>query len=122
MLLGGRIVTALVAVFLLFNSVIKLLRLDPVVESFAELGLPLGLAIPIGLVELAATVLYVLPRTALLGAVLLTGVMGGAIATHMKLGSPLLTHTLFGVWLGILMWLGVWLRDPALRALLPWRR
>lgn len=122
MLLAGRIITALVVAFMLFNSVIKLLRIDPVVESFAQLGLPLDLAIPIGLVELAATLLYAVPRTTPLGAVLLTAVMGGAIATHMKLGSPLPTHTLFGVWLGILMWLGVWLRDPALRALLPWRR
>jgi hypothetical protein len=122
MVLAGRIITALVVAFLLFNSTIKLLKIQPIVESFAELGLPLSLAIPIGVVELAATVLYLVPRTAPLGAVLLTAIMGGAIATHLRLGSPLLSHTLFGVWLGGLMWLGLWLRDPALRALLPWRR
>ncbi|MES2711052.1 MAG: DoxX family protein [Pseudomonadota bacterium] len=122
MRLAGRIITSLVVAFLLFNSIIKLLRLNPVVGSFAELGLPLDLAIPIGMVELAATIFYAVPRTAPFGAVLLTAVMGGAMATHMKLGSPLLTHTLFGVWLGTLIWLGLWLRDPALRVLLPWRR
>ena len=122
MVVAGRIITALVVAFMLFNSIIKLLKIQPVVESFAELGLPLSLAIPIGVVELAATLLYLVPRTAPLGAVLLTAIMGGAIATHLRLGSPLLSHTLFGVWLGALMWLGLWLRDPALRALLPWRR
>ncbi|MBR0656931.1 DoxX family protein [Plastoroseomonas arctica] len=122
MVLAGRVITALVVAFMLFNSIIKLLVLGPVVESFTELGLPLHLAVPIGVIELVATLLYAVPRTAPLGAVLLTAVMGGAIATHLRLGSPLLSHTLFGVWLGALMWLGVWLRDPALRALLPWRR
>ena len=122
MRLAGRITTALVVAFVLFNSIIKLLRLEPVVESFAQLGLPLELAIPIGLVELAAVLLYAVPRTAQLGAVILTAIMGGAIATHLRLGSPWLTHTLFGVWLGVLTWLGIWLRDPAIRALLPLRR
>ena len=122
MRLAGRITTALVVAFVLFNSIIKLLRLEPVVESFAQLGLPLELAIPIGLVELAAVGLYAVPRTAPLGAVMLTAIMGGAIAIHLRLGSPWLTHTLFGVWLGVLTWLGIWLRDPAIRALFPLRR
>jgi hypothetical protein len=75
----------------------------------------------LGVIGLVSTALYALPRTSVLGAILLTGYMGGAIATHLRIGSPLFSHTLFGVYLGVLLWGGLWLRDPRVRALLPFR-
>src|SRR3712207_1998145 len=94
-LLAGRIVSALPVLFLLFDAVIKLLRSEPGVVSFAQLGQPVELAGGTGRLELACLAAYVTPRTALLGAVLLSGYLGGAVATHVRIGSPLATHTLF---------------------------
>lgn len=76
----------------------------------------------LGVLTLAGTILYAIPRTSVLGAILLTGYLGGAIYTHVRIGSPLFTHTLFGVYLGLMIWSGLWLRDPVLRALIPFRR
>jgi uncharacterized membrane protein YphA (DoxX/SURF4 family) len=114
----GRILTGLAGAFMLFDSLIKIPPLPPVVQTMNDMAIPVSLARPIGVIELVCTVLYLIPRTAPLGAVLLTGVMGGAIATHMKLGSPLVSHTLFGVYLGVLIWAGLWLRDARVRAVL----
>jgi len=118
----GRALSALFVLFMLFDVTIKLLRLPIVEESMAQLGYPAGLGLPIGVIEALALVLYVVPRTAVLGAVLFTGVFGGAIASHLRVGDPLFSHTLFGVWLGLFAWGGLWLRDARLRALFPWRR
>lgn len=113
--------TGLVGVFLAFDAAIKLVPIQPVLDSFQALGFPAGVARPIGLLELVILVLYLVPRTSVLGAVLLTGVMGGAIASHVRIEDPLFSHTLFGVYLGALAWLGLWLRDDRLRALMPLR-
>jgi hypothetical protein len=114
---AGRILSALAVLFLLFDSVIKLITIQPVVESFTRLGYPTSLAIGIGTLELACLVLYLIPRTRLLGVVLLTGYLGGAVATHLRVGDPLLTHVLFPTYIGALVWGGLLLRDARLRAL-----
>ena len=103
---AGRSMTALPVLFLLFDSVIKLIRIDPVVQSFTELGYPVELAIGIGLLELVCLTAYVIPRSSVLGAILLTGYLGGAVATHVRVGSPLFTHVLFPVYVAALLWEG----------------
>lgn len=118
----GYVVSAVPVLFLLFDSVIKLMTIDPVVESFGQLGYPVDLALGIGIVELACLVLYVVPRTSVLGAILLAGYLGGAVATHVRIGSPLLTHTLFPMYVAALIWGGLFLREDRLRALIPLRR
>ena len=115
---AGFAVSALPVLFLLFDSVIKLLVIPPVVESFAQLGYPVSLARGIGVLELGCLMLYVLPRTAVLGAIVLTGFLGGAISTHLRIGDPLFSHVLFPVYVGLLVWGGLFLRNDTLRALL----
>ncbi|MFC3080359.1 DoxX family protein [Phenylobacterium terrae] len=118
----GRILSGLIIAFLVFDSGIKLVRLPIVDETGGQLGLPPGAGFALGVLLAWITVLYAIPRTAVIGAVLLTGYLGGAICTHVIAGSPLFTHVLFGVYLGVIAWAGLWLRDPALRALFPVRR
>jgi DoxX-like family len=113
--------SGLVIAFLLFDSIIKLIKIEPVVESFRELGFPDSLARGIGAMELAIVVLYVIPRTAVFGTILLTGLLGGAVASHLRLGDPLFSHVLFGVYVGLMAWGGLYLRDERLRALVPLR-
>jgi hypothetical protein len=115
---AGVALSSIAVAFLLFDSVAKVIKAAIVVEATAQLGYPEASIQPIGLVLLACVVLYVLPRTAILGAVLLTGYMGGAIATHVRVGSPLLTHVLFPVYVCALVWIGLLLRDRRLRQLL----
>ncbi len=117
----GRILSGLVILFLLMDGAIKVMPIQPVTDSLKELGYPTSdsFARLLGTIVLVGTALYAWPRTAVLGAILLTGLFGGAIASHLRLGDPLFSHTLFGVYLGMLMWGGLWFRDPALRALLP---
>ena len=117
----GRLMSALVVVFLLFDSVIKLLDMTVVQESMAQLGYPVNLDRLIGLIEFICLALYVIPRTSILGAILLTGLLGGAIATHVRVGDPLFSHVLFGVYLGLLAWGGLYFRDDRLRTLIPLR-
>lgn len=119
---AGRVMSGLAMAFLAFDTTIKLLKIEPVVTAFAALGYDPAVARPIGLVILVCLVLYAIPRTAVLGAVLTTGLLGGAMASHVRIDSPLFTHTLFSVYLGLLVWGGLWLRDPRLRALFPVRR
>jgi hypothetical protein len=118
----GRLLSGLVVVFLLFDGAIKLIPLDIVVETSQQLRIPVELARPLGVITLLCTILYAIPRTSVLGAILLTGYMGGAIYTHLRVGSPLFSHTLFGVYLSLFIWGGLWLRDPRVRALIPFRR
>ena len=115
---AGWILSGLAIAFLGFDGAIKLTGVAPVADSFAQLGYPLGLAPVIGLLELALVALYALPRTSVLAAILLTGLLGGAIASHLRIGSPLPTHTLFGVYVGCVVWAGLLLREPRLRGLL----
>jgi hypothetical protein len=100
----------------------KLLQLPVVLATMSEIGWPIGCVVPLGVILLIATALYAVPRTAVLGAILLTAYLGGAVATHARIGSPVFTHTLFGVYVGILMWAGLYLRYSTLRLLLPWQR
>jgi len=119
---AGLILTALPVLFLLFDGVIKLLELDPVVESFARLGYPESVARGIGLLELVLLALYLAPRASVLGAILLTGYLGGAVSTHVRIGDPLFTHVLFPIYVGALLWGGLLLRENRLRALITSRR
>ena len=118
----GRVLSGLVTAFLLVDAGTKLIAPQfTIANSPPGLGWPLevGTMYMLAVLLLVPTLLYLWPRTALLGAVLLTGYLGGAIATHARIGSPLFTHTLFGVYLALMVWGGLWLRSPALRALLP---
>ncbi len=117
----GIALTAFVALFLLFDSVIHLLAIQPVVDSFAALGYPVTVAFGVGLLELACVVLYLLPRTAVLGAVLLTGYLGGALSAQLRVDAPLFSTLLFPVYVGIAVWAGLFLRDARLRRLFPLR-
>jgi hypothetical protein len=117
----GRVLSSIVVLFLLFDGAIKLLEIAPVVDAFRQLGFPMTTAPGIGILGLACAVLYAIPRTAVLGAIVLTGLLGGAIASHVRVNDPLFSHTLFGVYLGIMAWTGLWLRDGRLRAMIPLR-
>jgi hypothetical protein len=117
----GRIFTGFIVAFLLMDGVIKLLTIQPVLDSFAQLGYPARYAVTIGVIELLCVILYAVPRTAILGAILLTALLGGGISTHIRVESPLFSHTLFGVYLGLIAWAGLYLREPRLRALIPLR-
>lgn len=118
----GRVLSGLTIAFLAFEAGIKLARLPIVEETVGQLGLPAGSGFALGVLLAWITLLYAIPRTALLGAVLLTGYLGGTICTHLIAGSPLASHLLFGLYVGLAAWAGLWLRDPALRALFPLRR
>jgi DoxX-like family len=117
---AGRIISGLAALFLLFDAVAKLMRAAPVLEACDRLGIPQSLVVGIGSVLLACVVVYVIPRTSVLGAVLLTGYLGGAVATHLRAGSPLF-DTVFPIIFGVLIWAGVFLREDRIRTLLPLR-
>jgi len=119
---GGRVLSGLLILFLVFDGAIKLAPLQIVTDTSLQLGIPTHLARTLGVLTLAGTLLYAFPRTSILGAILLTGYFGGAIYVHVRADSPLFSHTLFGVYLGLIMWGGLWLRDPAVRALIPFRR
>lgn len=116
---AGRILSGLVVLFLLMDGVMKLLKPAVVVEGTVKVGYSESVIVPLGIVLLACTILYAIPRTSVLGAILLTGYLGGAVATHVRVGDPLFTHALFPIYLGILIWLGLYLRDERLRALIP---
>ncbi|HEY2082965.1 MAG TPA: DoxX family protein [Verrucomicrobiae bacterium] len=117
----GRVIIALVVLFVIFDGVMKLVKPAPVMQATARLGLPDSAITSIGIVLLVCTVLYAIPRTAILGAILLTGYLGGAVATQVRAGSPLF-ETLFPVIFGVLVWGGLFLRDGRLRAMIPVRR
>ncbi len=117
MLWVGYLMGALPVLMLLFSASMKLLKVPAAMEGFAHLGYPEYVALPLGIVELVSTALYVIPRTSVLGAILLTGYLGGATATHARVGEPF--H--MAVLLGILVWGGLYLRDMRLRALIPLR-
>lgn len=117
----GRVISALIVLFLLFDSVLKFMKPAPVVETFAHLGLSISLANPIGIILIVCALLYAIPQTSILGAILLTGYLGGAVCTHLRAGDPLFSHVLFPTYMGALLWLAIYLRDTRLRALLPFR-
>jgi hypothetical protein len=117
----GQVLSTLAVLFLTFDGVIKMLHITPVVETFARMGWPDHLAFGIGALELALLAIYLIPATAPLGALLWTGFLGGAIASHLRLGDPFFSHTIFPVYVAGLLWAGLYLRDERLRSLAPWR-
>jgi len=120
----GRLLSGLVIIFLLFDGAIKLVPWPVVTESMDRIGYGSSetLARSLGFITIVCTILYAVPPTSILGAILLTGYLGGAMASHLRIGSPLFTHILFGFYLGLMLWGGLWLRDGTLRTLIPWRR
>src|SRR6202521_3981098 len=114
---AGRILSGLVVLFLLFDAVAKLMRISPVLAAFTQLGFSTSLAVPIGAVLLLCTIVYVIPLTSILGTILLAAYLGGATVTHLRAGQPFYFPIIFGV----LLWGGLYLREPRLRALIPLR-
>ncbi len=115
----GFAMSAVVVLFLLMDAGMKLAAVQPVLEAGQQIGFPgASMARKLGGILLACTLLYAWPRTSLLGAILVTAFLGGAVATHVRLGNPLFSHVLFGVYVGVLMWGGLLLREPRLKALL----
>lgn len=113
----GRILSGIAVLFLLFDAIGKLARPIQVIEGTTQLGWPASVILPLGILQVVLLALYLIPRTAPLGAVLWTGYLGGAIATHVRIGNPLFSHILFPVYVAALLWVGLWLRDRRVRAL-----
>jgi DoxX-like protein len=116
---AGRVVSALPVLFLLFDGVIHMMRIPAVVEGFAKAGFPISTALPLGIIEIICIVLYVIPRTSVLGAILLTGYLGGAVATNVRQQLPMFGYVLFPVYVAVFIWGGLWLRDARVRSLIP---
>jgi hypothetical protein len=118
---AGYVVSALPVLFLLMDAIGKFIKPEQVVTGTVDLGYQESVIVPLGVTLLVCTALYIVPSTSVLGAILLTGYLGGAVATHVRISNPLFTHQLFPVYLGSLLWLGLYLRDARLRSLLPFR-
>ena len=118
----GRVLSGLAVLFMLFDTVIHAMKGPQVVQGFAQLGFPLSIAIPLSTIEFIGIVLYVIPRTSTLGAILLTGYLGGAVAAQVRIGAPLLGFVLAPVYVALFLWGGLYLRDERVRALIPLRR
>lgn len=116
----GRVLSGVVVLFLLFDSVTKILKAQQVIDATIRIGFPLSTIVPIGIVLLVCTILYALPQTSVLGAILLTSHLGGAVSANVRAGSPVF-NSVFAIVFGVLVWLGLYLREPRLRALLPVR-
>jgi hypothetical protein len=114
---AGRVLSGLAALFLAADGIFKLVATPEALASTAELGWPGDVLVGLGVLELVCLALYLVPRTAVLGAVLWTGYLGGAIATHLRVHNPLFSHTLFPIYIAVLIWGGLWLRDRRVRAL-----
>lgn len=121
-LLIGYALTGLAALFLTFDTVMKLLAIEQAVQSTTALGYPASAVFTIGVVELVCLALYLVPATSVSGAILLVGYLGGAVATHVRVGNPVASHVLFPIYVAAMLWGGLYLREPRLRALLPFRR
>jgi hypothetical protein len=117
----GFVITGLITLFMLFDAAMKFVAPKPVAEAFVRIGWPIDLSVTLGVILLTSTVLYLIPRTTILGAILLTGYLGGAVATNLRLHNPWFSHTLFPVYFGILLWGALWLRDPRVAELIPVR-
>ena len=118
----ARIITALVVLFLLFDLIVKLLRLPVAIQATVQLGYPESAVLVIGIIELLCLITYLIPRTSVFGAILLTGYLGGAIASQFRAGNPLFSHTLFPIYIALLIWAPLFLRDERVRALIPVRK
>jgi len=115
----GRVLSGLAVAFLIFDASVKVLKSPLAIRATTQLGYPENVVAVLGLIQIVCVITYVVPSTSVLGAILWTGYLGGAVATHVRVGSPLLTHTFLPVYVGALLWLGLWLRDDRLRAVLP---
>jgi hypothetical protein len=113
----GRVIGGVAVLFLAVDSLVKVLKLAPAVEATTQLGYADSVVVPLGILQLACLIVYLIPRTSILGAILLTGYLGGAIATHVRVDSPLFTHVLFPVYVAVLLWGGLFLIDGRLRVL-----
>jgi len=113
----GRVLSTLAVLFLTMDAAMKLLQVPEAVKGTIELGYPASVLVPLGIIQVVCLIAYLIPRTSILGAILWTGYLGGAIATHVRHGDPLFTHILFPVYVAVLLWAGLWLRDRRLRAL-----
>jgi DoxX-like family len=118
----GRIMSTLPVLFLIMDGIMKLVKPESVVKATVQLGYPESVIVGIGVTLLVCVTLYVIPQTSVLGAILLTGYLGGAITSHVRVGNPLFTHMLFPVYVALLVWGGLYLREPGLRSLFPLRR
>ena len=118
--LAGRLISGLAVGFLIFDSIGKLLRVAPVIDGTRQLGYPPDIVFSLGVTLLSCVLVYLVPRTSVLGAVLLTGYLGGAVATHVRVGNQMFTHVLFPVYIAALVWIGLMMRDGRLQAFLPW--
>ncbi len=116
---AGWILSGLATLFMIFDASIHLARIKPVVDAFAQLGFQIDLALTIGIIEFVCLLLYLIPRTSVLGAILLTGYLGGAVAANVRIGTPLFSNALFPVYVGILFWGGLFFRNHLLRELFP---
>lgn len=114
----GRALTAIAAVFLTFDAIVKLANLQVAVDANAQLGYRASLIVPIGALEVVLLAIYLVPRTSIVGAILWTGYLGGAIASQLRAGNPLLSNVLFPIYVAVLLWGGLWLRDARVRGLL----
>lgn len=119
--IAGVVCSGVATVFLAFDAAMKLFAVPEAVKGTVELGYPESVLFTLGVLQVVCLILYVVPRTSVLGALLWTGYLGGAVATHVRLENPLFSHVLFPVYVALLLWGGLWLRQPALRALLPLR-
>jgi hypothetical protein len=115
--IAGRVITGLALAFMTLDVTVKLARVSQAIESTVQLGFSPNVVLPLGLIQLACLILYVVPRTAPLGATLLTAYLGGAVAIHVQRGNPVFTHMLFPVYIAVLLWGGLYLRDARVRAL-----
>ena len=114
---AGRFISGFAVLFLTFDAVLKLFRFSAAMEGTVQLGYPPDLVLPIGLIEVACLIVYLVPRTSVFGAVLWTGYLGGAVATHFRIGNPLFTHMVFPIDVAAMLWGGLWLRDGRVRHL-----
>ena len=112
---SGRVLSAIPVLFLLFDATIKFLHPPMVIEGTKQMGWPVSTIVPLGIVLTVCVILYVIPRTAVLGAILLTGYLGGAVSAHVRIGDPLFSHVLFPIYVAVFLWAGLWLRNRRLR-------
>ena len=114
----GRLLSGLAVLFLTFDAAVKVLELGPAIEATTQLGYPESVIVTLGLIEIGGLILYLIPRTSVLGVVLWTGYLGGAVASHVRVGNPLFSHALFPIYIAALLWIGLGLRDHRVRGLL----
>ena len=117
----GRFLSGVAVLFLTFDAAVKVLKLDLAVQATKQLGYPENVIVALGLIEIVCLIAYVIPRTSVLGVVVWTGYLGGAVASQFRVGNPLFSHTLFPIYVATFLWAGLWLRDEQLRSVLPMR-